>query len=352
MTRLGPADARAALAGRAAGVWHPLPEAALVAVEGPDAARYLHAMTTQDLAGLAPGGCAYAALADERGRYVADFWVWRPGDAWMLEVAAGLAETVVARLSGFAVADEVEVGLARERVLFHVEGARAAEAVRRLGAPEAGAAAVTGFVAGGHSGWLARRSRHGEAGFTLAVSAAAAAAVAEQLAAAAGAAGLEPAGPVAREALRLEAGRALGGVDVTAADLIPEAGLGAAVALAKGCFPGQEILRRVARQGALKRRLGGVVLGRDAEPAPGDPVEGEAGERLGAVTSAAESPTLGAVVALAWLAEAAWSPGAPVRVRTAAGLAAGRVSGLPFVSGAAGPLAETPAYPERTATRP
>ena len=351
MTRLGPADARAALAGRATGVWHPLPEAALVAVTGADAARYLQAMTTQDLAGLPPGGCAYAALADERGRYVADFWVWRPGGAWMLEVAAGLAETVAARLARFAVADEVEVALARDRVLFHAEGPGAAAAVRRMGAPEE-AAAVTEVAAGGHAVWLARRSRHGEAGFTLAVPAAAAAGVAERLAAAAGSAGLEPAGPAAREALRLEAGRALGGVDVTAADLIQEAGLGAAVALAKGCFPGQEILRRVARQGALRRRLGGIVLGRDAEPAPGDPVEDDAGRRLGAITSAAESPALGAVVALAWLAEPAWSPGAPVRVRTAAGLFAGRVSGLPFVSGAAGPLAETPAYPERTATRP
>jgi folate-binding protein YgfZ len=211
---------------------------------------------------------------------------------------------------------------------------------------------VAEFDAGAGAGWVARRSRYGEAGFTLAVPAGAAAAFAQRLAAAGRAAGLEPAGPAARETLRVEAGRVLGGVDVGAADLLAEAGLGAAVSLAKGCFPGQEILRRIARQGSLRRRLCGLVLERGAAVAAGDAVVGVAGEPWGALTSAADSPGLGALVALAWLGEPAGAPGAALRVRSAAGLFAGRVSGLPFASGAAGPLAETPTYPERTATRP
>jgi folate-binding protein YgfZ len=351
---LGPEDERAARALRRTGIHHGLPATALVAVTGPDAARYLQAMTTQDLATLPPGGVAYAALADDRGHYLADFWAWRPGGEWVLEVAAGLATGLARRLALFAVSDDVEIEVDEAVALFHAEGPRAVAVAEELaGAGPTGGAGVAEFAAGGTAGCVARRSRYGEAGFTFAVPVGESERFAAALGAAAGRAGLVAAGEAARATLRLEAGRPLGGVDMTESDLLQEAGLAGAISLAKGCFPGQEILQRVARQGALKRRLGGLVLDRAAAGAMvgGDPVEGPGGEPLGAVTSSADSPALGAALALAWLVAGGWAGGAPVRVRTGAGLFAGRVSGLPFVGGAAGPLAETPSYPERTPTR-
>jgi folate-binding protein YgfZ len=353
MTPLAERDRAAVRALAVAGVWHALPEARLLEARGPDAARYLHAMSTQDLAALPPGRLAYAALADDRGRYLADFWVWRPGGAWVLEVSAALADALARRLALFAVSDEVEVAVDATRALFHLEGPRAPEVARRLAgaAPEAGSEVVAGVAPLPAAGaWCARRSRYGEAGVTLAVPAERAAEVGATLAEAAGQAGLAEAGAEAREALRLEAGRPLGGTDLTPEDLIPEAGLAAAVALAKGCFPGQEILQRVARRGGIRRRLGGIVL----DPAvagtelAGAAVESEAGRRLGAVTSAAEAPRLGAVAALAWLGPEAWPDGTALRVRASRGLFAGRSSGLPFVHGAEGPVSEVPRYPERT----
>jgi folate-binding protein YgfZ len=355
MTALEPTDRDAVRALAASGIWHALPECRLLTVRGPDAARYLQAMSTQDLAGLGPGQSAYAALADDRGRYLADFWVWRPGEAWLLEAAAGLAEALARRLMLFAVSDEVEVALEAERRLYHLEGPRAPEVARCLAGPGADQPGVVGeaaFAAGG--AWFAGRSRYGEPGTTFAVAAAGADGFAAALAAAAGAAGLVEAGEPARATLRLEAGRPLGGVDVTADDLLQEAGLLAAISLAKGCYPGQEILQRVARRGGLRRRLAGIVLDPAAGSATlaGAAVESPAGAGLGRVTSAAESPRLGATIALAWLAAEAAEPGAEVRVRAAHGLFAGRTSGLPFVLGSAGAVCEVPRYPERTPSAP
>lgn len=352
MNDLRAAARAAARALRRCGIHHPLPEAALLEVSGPDAARFLQAMCTQDLSRLGPGELAYSALADDRGRYQADFWVWRAGDGWLIEVAAGLAQPLARRLTLFAVSDEVTIGPAPCSGLFHLEGPAARESARRLGAPAVAETGVSGVETGGERGWAAVRSRYGEPGATFALAPGAAGDFADRLEREARRAGLTAAGETSRDSLRLEAGRPLGGVDVGEEDLVPEAGLAAAVSLAKGCYPGQETLQRVARRGELRRRLGGVLLG-DVPAAAvlaGAPVEDAEGRPLGRITSAAYSPTRDATAALAWLSAGAWAEGTPLRVRAPGGLFAGRSSGLPFVEGTGGLLAEVPRYPERTST--
>jgi hypothetical protein len=68
--RLRPGGGGAAVRGRAALVW----------VEGPDAAGFLHGLLSNDVAALAPGGACRALLLDAKGHLQAEIRVRRDAD--------------------------------------------------------------------------------------------------------------------------------------------------------------------------------------------------------------------------------------------------------------------------------
>ena len=315
-------ERKVARAAREHGVWHRLGRTRLLEVRGTDAGRYLEAMCTRDLSGFDPGGVRYAALLDDRARYIADFWIWRPGERWWLEVEGALAEPLADRLRTFAVADDVTVEELADLDLVHVEGPAAPALAKVFLEAKAAEEAGEGRREHGIHAW-ARRSRYGEEGFTFACDAGesrlvVAGAIHERFLLAE---------PAVQEALRLEAGRPRGGVDVTEKDLLPEAGLWGAVSLDKGCFPGQEIVRRVISRGELKRRLVGFV------DEPGALTEGAGALEA---TSVAFSATLGRRIGLGWVRAEHAAPGTLVRVAgrdSNEALGVGRVAALPLVAG-------------------
>lgn len=317
---------------RTTGVYHHLARVSLLEVRGADAGRYLEAMCTRDLSGLDPGGLRYAALLDDRARLVADFWIWRVGEAWWLEVESARCDALAERLNKFAVADDVEVRELEAVFLVHLEGPDAEHAAASILGPSLTHEAVGGK----HELAWARRSRFGEWGMTIAT--------ARHLPHVF--AGLLPASEEVQESLRLEAGRVRAGVDFTDRDLLPEAGLWGAVSLDKGCFPGQEIVRRVLSRGEVRRRLVGFVEDETAEGG-GAPVL--------SATSVAPSVALRKHVGLGWVAAQDSGPGTPVVVHSGASaetLFSARVAALPLVSG---PFAASPDVPgereESTAPR-
>ena len=107
------------------------------------------------------------------------------------------------------------------------------------------------------------------------------------------------------EALRIEAGRPVFGLDMTD-DTIPlEAGLlDRAISTTKGCYVGQEIIIRVLHRGGgrVAKRLVMLRFDRDVEapPAAGAALFHE-GREVGRVTSAAVSPTQERVIALGYV---------------------------------------------------
>lgn len=325
-------DRETARTARLAGVYHHVAGAVMLEVRGADAGRYLEAMCTRDLSGLDPGGLRYAALLDDRARLLADFWIWRVGDLWWLEVESRLAGALAERLNRFAVSDDVEVAEREGIFLVHIEGPAAEPAASAiLGA------ALSHEAAGGKAdvAW-ARRSRFGHGGVTIATG--------RHLRHAWG--GLKPASEAVQESLRLESGRARAGVDFTERDLLPETGLWAAVSLDKGCFPGQEIVRRIVARGEVRRRLVGFVEDPEAGGRSGSPLE---------ATSVADSAALGKRVGLGWVASADAAPGTPVTVRSGVSkeaLFAARVAALPLVSGPQGVSPDVPGErEEKTAPR-
>ena len=85
-------------------------------VTGRDRLRFLHAVTTQDVAGLAPGDHAYGALTDDRGRPISDFVLTVLPDTVRLDAPAACAEALKAALERLIVADDVELAWADDSV--------------------------------------------------------------------------------------------------------------------------------------------------------------------------------------------------------------------------------------------
>jgi folate-binding protein YgfZ len=103
--------------------------------------------------------------------------------------------------------------------------------------------------------------------------------------------------------LRLEAGRPAYGADLDETTIPVEAGIHArTVDYQKGCFTGQEVLIRIRDRGHVNRLLRGLRMGQIGLPERGTSLFREADERaVGAVTSAAYSPSLGEVIGLGYL---------------------------------------------------
>ena len=113
-------------------------------------------------------------------------------------------------------------------------------------------------------------------------------------------------------------------------------------------FMGQEILNRVLSQGAVQRRLTGLVL--DVPHGTGWAgalLETADGKPAGVITRAARHPALGQTIAFAFVRRASWTPGTELVAR-AAGAAADAagvravVAPLPFVH--YGPATTAPPY--------
>jgi len=111
---------------------------------------------------------------------------------------------------------------------------------------------------------------------------------------------LEAAGAVAADAdaarvVRIEHGKARYGEDLSERFLAQEANQPHALHFSKGCYLGQEIVERVRSRGQIHRILKPLVLDEKEPPAPGTKLP------VGEITSAAYSPTLDKVVALAYV---------------------------------------------------
>jgi aminomethyltransferase len=189
-------------------------------------------------------------------------------------------------------------------------------------------AIAEGAVAGIPS-QVARTGYTGEDGFEVFVDATRGQELWEALAAAGQDDGLVPCGLGARDTLRLEAGMPLYGNELDRSTNPFEAGLGRVVKLERPSdFVGRGALEKVARDGVAKRLVGLVVRGRGIAR-HGYPVW--AGDRrTGVVTSGAPSPTLGAPVAMAYVAPRDAEPGTILDVEIREQRIAAEVVALPF----------------------
>jgi len=288
---------------------------------GRGAAALLDYALVGELSAVRVGRAKYSLLCNAAGGVLDDLVVYRLAENDFLVVAnASNAAVVFAELDSRADGFDVDViDESAETALIAVQGPAAVAILTALmddTAPALLAAlkyyACTPAVVAGVEVLLARTGYTGEDGFELYVPNSDAPVLWENLAAATAEHGGIPAGLAARDSLRLEAGMALYGHELTDSTNPYEAGLGRTIRLTKQ-FVGSDALQRMSQAAAPRCLVGLTGSGRRAARAGYAITTGD-GVEIGTVTSGALSPTLGYPIAMGYVDAAYSEPGTALHV--------------------------------------
>jgi aminomethyltransferase len=294
-----------------------LPLAAVAALEG---------LLPGDITGLAQGTLRYSLLLDTQGGILDDLMVTRRSDDLYLVVNGAVKDADIAHLR----AAGLTVDQRDDWALLALQGP---EAVAALDALVPGVAALrfmraAGFGWAGHDLWISRSGYTGEDGFEISVPVAAAEALAEALLADPR---VRPIGLGARDSLRLEAGLPLYGHDLDPGTTPVEAGLAFAISkrrkLERG-FPGADRIMAELFDGPARRRVGLAVEGKLPAREGAAVFVGDA--HVGTVTSGGFAPSLGAPIAMAYVAAAHAADGTPLEIEVRGKRLAATVVPMPF----------------------
>lgn len=253
------------------GSWVDLSHREVVRIEGPDRLSWLHNLTTQRLDKLEPGVGAEALILSPQGRVEHHLQLVDDGDAIWIHLEPGAAQALVAFLHSMRFMLRVDVAdiTADWAVVWQPSTAPPSTYLSRV---DSWVDAVSGRQV------FVPRVQLNAFGTDESVG--------------------PPAGALALEALRLEAGRPRFGVDTDDRTIPHEMGwIGTAVQLNKGCYRGQETVAHVANLGRPPRRLVRLHLDgsvREALPAPGTPIVSD-GVAIGRLTSSAYHYELGPI---------------------------------------------------------
>ena len=281
----------------------PLDARILVRVTGDDRASFFHGMCSADVKGARPGSILPALFLTEHAHVIADAFIWVTPDALILDIDAEAWTRTRAHLEKLLVADDVEFEDAGGLAVIDVEGPAALETSSAI------SLAPWSFIEAGGTlvGNLPRFG--GPAASVIAPRDAIDSTVATILAKAPGARRVDAS---VLDIVRVENGVALVGVDTTDKTIALEARLDRAISFNKGCYLGQETIERATARGGLKKRMFGLKFSGDEVPPPGA-VLSLAGNEVGRLTSAVNSPRFGAI-GLAILHHSAWTPGTELKV--------------------------------------
>ena len=303
-----------------------------VSVQGPDAERFLNAITPNDVAKLRPGRAHYSGLLTERGTYVDDLLIYKLAEAdYLVVVNAANRERDVAWIQERRSGDVAVRDISDDYALLALQGPKAVEILAPLTGTDLSAIKYYGFAMGevdGHRAILSRTGYTGEDGFELYVSPEAAPAIWDRLLAAGASHGLVPAGLGARDTLRLEAGMALYGHELDEQTTPWEAGLDWVVKLDKGDFLGRDALVRQKEQGVPRRLVGFEVTGRGIARDGHEVKAG--GRRIGAVTSGTWSPSFERALGMAYVEAGSETTGSDVEIDVRGRAVPARLATIPF----------------------
>jgi aminomethyltransferase len=288
--------------------------------------RALEALLPGDIAGLAINALRYSLLLDARGGILDDLMVTRrEGDLYLVVNGAVKAADIAHLRAG-----GISVDYRDDWALLALQGPEAVVVLDRL---VPGVAALRFMRAGafhwnGHDLWVSRSGYTGEDGFEISVAASAVTAFAEALLAQSE---VRPIGLGARDSLRLEAGLPLYGHDLDPGTNPVEAGLTFAISKRRkleGGFPGAELIMDQLHNGAARRRVGLAVEGK--LPAREGAAVFAGDTQVGVVTSGGFAPSVGAPIAMAYVATAHAADGTALEIEVRGRRLAATVVPMPF----------------------
>ncbi len=279
-----------------------------------------------DILGLNPGVLRYSLLLDAVGGILDDLMVTRRADDLYLVVngAVKAADITHMRAAGLAVDERADWAL------LALQGPEAVAALDRL---VPGVAALrfmraAGFDWQGQDLWISRSGYTGEDGFEISVPVTDAAALAEALLAQPE---VRPIGLGARDSLRLEAGLPLYGHDLDPGTNPIEAGLAFAISKRRkleGGFPGAERILDQLLNGSARRRIGLAIDGKLPAREGAAVFAGDA--QVGIVTSGGFAPSVGAPIAMAYVATPHAGDGSALEIEVRGRRLAATVVPMPF----------------------
>ena len=328
------------------------PQRAVIELTGPDRLIFLNNLITnqtwdkQSKQPLAAGRALYAFLLNARtGRIITDLNVLELGDRTLLELEVRLVPTVMDALAKYLFAEKVKItSRLGELHQIALHGPGAAEVVRQaLDTPVELSEPMTCGAARMHNSdviiW--RDDPCGVSGFHVMVPREAARPIWMHLltrfasAPEVGKRQLRPIGWAAYNTTRIEAGRALFGIDFDDSTLPAETGalLNRAVSFTKGCYPGQEVVARMHARHQVARQIVGVRIECAALPIAGAQIFDSDQNIVGAVTSSTLSPILsGAAIMLSMVKRPFFNIGSAVRIPAEGAVHDARVVELPFLA--------------------
>ncbi|TVQ24891.1 MAG: glycine dehydrogenase (aminomethyl-transferring) [Spirochaetaceae bacterium] len=292
-------------------------------VQGRDAAAWLEQQVTASVSSIAKGMSTYALLCREDGGIIDDLFIYRTGDdRYLVVINASRRDRDIAWLTAHLPAQNSSLDVTLEDVsaeldMIALQGPRA-EAILAACVPgytnDLPRFGVTSLGIEGREVLVGRTGYTGEDGFELFPPADATVSIWKGLLEAAERLRVEalPVGLGARDSLRLEAGFALYGHELTE-ELTPvEARLLWACDLEHE-FCGREaiITRKKEKPARTLRRL---VMEQSAVPREGYPVLDTAGAEVGVVVSGGKAPSLDAFIANAYV-DASVPASAPLQIQ-------------------------------------
>lgn len=284
-------------------------------VKGRDAATFLHNLCSNDIVRLPPGGSCEAFFLNVKARVIGYAVIGNVSildqPSFWLDVDPGQAEKLLRHLDRYLISEQVELtDRSGQTAQFHVAGPQAADIIKQIAADSVSVRPREPLGLPGYD-WIGPRGQ------------------ADVIRARLVEAGAHLAGTATYQALRIEAGTPVYGIDLDETHLGPEVGrTKQAISYTKGCYLGQEPVVRIRDLGQVNRTLLGVKIAGDHAVSSGAKLFREEGE-VGQVTSSVVSPRLG-VIALAYVRRGSDAPGTAVEVETVGGRRTAVVSSLPF----------------------
>jgi folate-binding protein YgfZ len=282
--------------------WLDLSARGKIRVAGEDRARLLHAMSTNHVQQLKPGDGCYAFFLNAQGRILADVNLFCFEDHFLLDTEPETRHKLYEHLDRYIIADDVALSDETDQIAtIALEGPDGASVLSKLNAP---LPETTYSTTPWGARTLARVDSTGAGGvFVFAPIEDRDGLIGE----------LESAGaiyatPEEATTVRVENGRPRYGEEITERYLVQETGQLQAVHFNKGCYLGQEIVERVRSRAQIHRILRKIEI--DSTDLPPAGAKFEAGE----IVSAVLSPTLGKVIALAYVRTPSAEPGTEIKV--------------------------------------
>jgi folate-binding protein YgfZ len=303
-------------------------------VTGPDRAKFLHNLATNEIKRLAVDKGVEAFVTSLQGKTLGFVTILACDDRMMLRGAAGNLEALRPHLEKYGLFEDVALDDASPGTFeLHLAGPNSEALLLALGAAVPGASELDHRAAGigQFPVRVLRESPTGRSGLTLFGDVESAAPVLSRVREEGAALNLVEGDGATFEIARIEAGTPEFGQDVTTDNLPQELGRDArAISFIKGCYLGQETVARIDALGHVNKHLRGLHLPVGAVPTAGATIEAE-GKNVGTITSAADSPGWGHPIALALIRTAYAGEGTKVHVPLGSGSVTAVVAELPML---------------------